>query len=224
MGSSWGEYLAFIERGNEATLRRTRATIETLGGITVQVDQGGGEWTAVGEYSEMGPLARETVVIKLGSAQVNRTRNGRLRVRLVMTRGNMRLDRVGLVPILNQVWPSRISPIRVLRQGQPDPEALARLLDPERYLITYPSDEYTVRFADPLCNDCEWFVESRGYYYTWMREAWLPEQDPAKLAQLLVAPHLALRALAPAYRVIEPEIDRLFWLSRVSGRGSSGTR
>lgn len=224
MGSSWGEYLAFIERSSEATLRKTRAIIETLGGVAVQVDQGGDKWTTVGEYSEAGPLARETVVVKLTSTQGNRTRKGRLRVRLVMTRGNMRLDRVGLVPILEEVWPTRLQPMQVLQQRQPDPEALARLLDPERYLVTYPSDEYTVKFPDPRCDDCEWFVESRGYYYTWMRDAWLPERDPAKLAQLLVAPNRTLRDLAPAYQAIEPVIDQLFWQSRVSGRGSARNR
>ncbi len=215
MGNDWGKYLAFVERGDETALRGSRRIGELLGGVDVQVEQADGQWVSAGEQVEVGPLARETVMIRLPAISRGLHRKAPLHVRLIMTRGNVRLDRVGLVRIEKEVTPTRLLPERVLRAGQPDREALSRLLDPNRYLVTYPGDEYTVTYPDPHCSSCEWFVESRGYYYEWMREVWLPEQDTAQLARLLVTPDQALKSLAPAYKTIEPEIDRIFWQSRI---------
>jgi len=220
MGEDWGNYLAFIERGDPATVRTLRRIIEQLGGVEVEIAQGNGVWAKAGAHLEMGPLARETVLLKLPQTKAGVA----LRVRLTMTRGHMRLDRVGLVRTLGEVTPSRLVPVEVLRHQERDPDALSRLLDPGQYLVTYPGDEYVVKYPNPRCDNCEWFVESRGYYYTWMRRAWLREQDLRQVGKLLVVPAQMLKALAPSYRAIESELERIFWQSRVKvSHGTNGS-
>jgi hypothetical protein len=46
----------------------------------------------------------------------------------------------------------------------------------------------------------ELFLEARGYYLEWMRQAWLDEESDWKLAKLFTRPASALRDLAPAYK------------------------
>jgi hypothetical protein len=61
----------------------------------------------------------------------------------------------------------------------------------------------------------ELFLESTGYYYEWMRQEWLPEENAAKAAQFLYAPATALRILAPLFKAREAGMDSVFWRSRV---------
>ena len=62
----------------------------------------------------------------------------------------------------------------------------------------------------------ELFLESRGYYYEWMRDEWLKEEDQAAALQLVANPRAALVRLAPKFKAIEPDMDRVFWQSRVT--------
>ena len=98
-----------------------------------------------------------------------------------------------------------------------DREALARLRDPNAYLVTYPRDAYRLRFELPPSptGEHELFLESRGFYTEWIRESWLAEENPARVVELLLDPAAALRRLAPDYKRIEKEMERIFWQSRV---------
>jgi hypothetical protein len=213
MGADAGQYLALLERGRLPALSGSRKIGDLLGGIDVSVASEGGRWLPAGQYFEVGPLARETELFLLPEHLATP-----LRIRLTMSRGNMRLENVALTQVLGEVVPERLEPIRVTREGIEDGQALAELRDPDRYLVTYPGDAYEIHYPPPSCDECAWFVESRGYYYEWMREVWLPEQDPAKLMKLLFSPEEALKELAPDYRRIEPTIDRYFWQSPVETR------
>jgi hypothetical protein len=59
-----------------------------------------------------------------------------------------------------------------------------------------------------------YFLHSRGYYYEWMRDEWLRDEDPARARAYLGDPARALRELAPAYRAIEPSMESVFRASR----------
>jgi hypothetical protein len=215
MGADAGQYLALLERGRLPALSGSRKIGDLLGGIDISVADAQGNWVPVGQYFEVGPLALETELF-----QVPRNLAHPIRVRLSMSRGNMRVERVALTRILGEVEPERLEATRVTREGREDKEALAVLRDPKRYLVTYPGDAYEVFFAQPQCDQCAWFIESRGYYYEWMREVWLSEQNQAKLSKLLFFPEQALKDLAKDYRTIEPDIDQWFWQSRIEPRRS----
>jgi hypothetical protein len=216
MGTDVGKYLALLERGRLPALSGSRKIGDLLGGIDVSVADEQGRWLPMGQYFEVGPLAKETELYLVPD-----TAQQPLKVRLTMSRGNMRVERVALTEIEGEVTPERLEPIRVTHEGKNDAFALAALRDPERYLVTYPGDAYDVYFSAPRCERCAWFVESRGYYYEWMREVWLKEQEPAKLMKLLFSPEQALKELAPDYRRIEPSIDQLFWQSHIAPRRST---
>jgi hypothetical protein len=47
-----------------------------------------------------------------------------------------------------------------------------------------------------------------------MRQEWLAEQNAIAALRLVADPAGTLRALAPAYKRQEPEMERLFWGSR----------
>jgi hypothetical protein len=210
LGEEAGNYLALLERGRLPALSGSRRIGDLLGGVDVSVSDGKGGFLPAGQYFEVGPLAKETEVFEIPKGAATP-----LVVRLTMSRGNMRLDRIAQIALGAEVIPERLEPMRVVKGGTEEAAALAQLREPNRYLVTYPGDAYDLFFPKPKCERCAWFVESRGYYYEWMRDVWFVEQDRAKLVKLLFAPEAALKELAPAYRRIEPEIDRLFWESHI---------
>jgi hypothetical protein len=103
----------------------------------------------------------------------------------------------------------------VTRDGQPAPEARAKLLDSTKTLVTFPGDAYTLSYDLPADDPShELFLESRGYYLEWMREQWTEETDPERVADMLFAPERMMRTLAPKFKAAEPEMEEAFWNSR----------
>jgi hypothetical protein len=87
-----------------------------------------------------------------------------------------------------------------------------------------PGDEYRLEFDLPrMQGGMELFLESRGYYYEWVRREWLPNEDPLKALQAIRDPAGALRRLAPEFARREQSMDSLFWASRFSRRGRYAT-
>lgn len=210
MGSQVGEWIHQLENSGERGTELMRAIGSVLGGVEVSVWTGD-EWRRAGEYFEVGPLASEVQVVPLGSDFPA----GNVKVRLELTRGNWKLDRLALASLS----PARkAKPVPVNRvtdkAGADDARALARLHNPDELLVTYPGDAYTLFFDLPK-GEHELFLESRGYYYEWMRKQWLAEEDADALALLLVDPQSALRRLAPAYKAIEADMEAIFWKSRI---------
>jgi hypothetical protein len=109
----------------------------------------------------------------------------------------------------------RLAPTRVERGGQTDSAALRALVDTSKSLVTLPGDTYDLGYQlPPHPERYELFLESRGYYLEWMRREWLAEENLALAAQIFLDPASAVRALAPAFKRREPELERLFWNSR----------
>jgi hypothetical protein len=79
--------------------------------------------------------------------------------------------------------------------------------------MTLPGDAYAIEFDLPPGTH-EVFLESRGYYYEWIRREWLADENPAEVVRFLLDPRAALRRLAPAFGEVEAEMDRRFWGSR----------
>ena len=81
--------------------------------------------------------------------------------------------------------------------------------------MTRPGDAYRLVFRLPRSErPLDLFLESEGFYYEWMREEWLAEEDEALAALAVLDPREALRRLAPLYKEQEGGLERSFWASR----------
>lgn len=221
-GSRAGEQLSALDRAEPSgpAVQRLRRFGELLADVEVSVRTRGGRWVAIGTYREVGPLAWETKVVPIPASLVPRLPDDVLSVRLSLTQGYWKLDRVALAELDEPVVATRLRPVAAWRNHQPepdpdpDPDALARLLDPAQTLVTYPGDRVRLRYDAPA-GPHVLFLESRGYYYEWMRSEWLFDFDPAAGRELLGRPRRALRRLAPYYARVEADAEEVFWNSQV---------
>ena len=211
MGTRAGEWLAALERGSESTRERTHGIGRVLGGIDVFTRDRQGNWVLAGSLQETGPLATDVRVVPLPPQPPA----GTLQVRLRLTRGMWRIDQTGLVVLEEEASAVRLQPSLVLRAGAPDTIALARLRSRTDPLVTLPGDSYTLVYELPdTAAGYEVFLESRGYYLEWMRAQWIAEENSIRAAQMFLDPAGSLRAMAPEYKRVEPDMERLFWSSR----------
>lgn len=207
-GTTFGDRLMQLQRAGTNAYEMLGGIGKLLGDVEAEVLTRQG-WRPMGAFIEVGPIAREVQLLPLPG----NLPEGEVRIRLRLTKGNWRLDYLALAELAGEVHPQALEPTRVERAGKEDVVAMARLMNPSEYLATYPGDDYTLRFALPP-GEHELFVESRGYYYEWMREEWLPEENEEKLLEALFTPEQALRRLAPAFKKLEPSMERIFWESR----------
>jgi hypothetical protein len=209
-GRAAGEFLAALERGGPPAGRRALGMARVLGGIDVEVAEGDSPWRPIGTFDEAGPIAGDQRVLPFEASGASP-----LRVRLRLARGHWRLESVALAELGEPVVPSLLEPFAVERDGHPDEEARASLVEGARHVVTYPRDAYRLRFRlPPSDSPLELFLESEGFYYEWMRGEWLAEEDPAMAALALADPAEALRRLAPAYKAQEGRLEQAFWASR----------
>jgi hypothetical protein len=210
LGTSAGEWIAELERGDKEMRRRFDGMVASLGGIEVLVEGPSGETLAVGTVNESGPLATDVAVIPLGDVA-----GGARRIRLRLTKGLWRLDYVALAELDGEVEPTRLRPTAV-RCGAGDREAARTcLLDDAEFLTTLPGDTYTLVYELPEeFHEYELLLETSGYYLEWMRDEWVAEEDGARALAMFLDPEGALRELAPDFASVEAEMESLFWSSR----------
>lgn len=208
-GSRAGEFLATLERGGPAAASRAMGMARLLGGIDAEVAEGEGPWRPIGAFDEAGPIAGDVWLLPFEAA------GGPVRVRLRLAKGHWRLDQVALVRRGSAVAPLRLEPLSVERDGTPDARALGLLRHPGRHLVTLPGDVYEIVFPLPESrHGFELFLESEGYYYEWMREPWLAEEDATMAALVIADPAEALRRMAGSFKGHEADLERAFWASR----------
>ncbi len=208
MGNDAGYWFAQIERKNIAQNQNPIHRI--MGGIEVLLQDARGEWQAVAQVQEHGPLATDFHLLPLGELA-----NRSAKIRLRMTKGNWRIDYVALAALADPIQALRLQPRQVLKDGLVDEEALQLLRDSSQALTTLPGDIYTLRYRMPAAaGEYEFFLESRGYYLEWIRQEWIAEENPALLAQMFLNPRAALQRLAPEFKRVEAEMENHFWRSR----------
>lgn len=186
-----------------------KAIYRRLGALEVFVEESDGRWSSAGSVFETGPIATDVHLVRLPPARDDKRPS---RVRLVLTRGNWRLDWIALAGLGPRVEPTRLAPRTIT--GLTDDKRRVTVRPGDR-IVTLPGDAYTFTYELPENPQrYELFLSSRGYYLEWMRESWLREESAARAALLWTAPGLALRLMAPAYKRQEAGMDRLFWESR----------
>jgi hypothetical protein len=208
MGNNAGYWFAQIERRK---IKENQNSIKKiLGGIEILYQDAPGEWKAMGQINEQGPLATDFHLVPL-----DRITNKTAKIRLRMTKGNWRIDYVTLALLMPPVQAIRLRPQIVLKNGRFDDHARAMLWDPAKALTTLPGDTYTLRYKLPEGMDgYELFLESRGYYLEWIRKEWIAEENPYLLAEMFFNPQAALKGLAPEFKRVEAEMEDCFWRSR----------
>jgi len=213
LGRDAGAYLAALERGGAEQASRAMGMARLLGGIEVLFEGEDGAWRRVGVFDEAGPIASDTQVLPLPLA--GEERSGPLRVRLRMAKGHYRIDWIALGAIGPELPARLVEAEAVEKHGRPDPRALALLREGRRHLITLPGDEFRISFPFPRDGkERDVFLESEGYYYEWMREEWLRDEDAGMALLVLNRPDEALRRLALPFKAQEARADAAFWGSR----------
>jgi hypothetical protein len=214
LGYDAASWLVMLESGDLPEMPPFFDALQEMGEIRVSVEGANGDWIDAGIFNEAGPIATDVQVIPLSVSPASPEEI--VRIRLDLTRGFWRLDYIALAELDDPVIPVMLEPVSVSRDGEIDSIAQAMLLNSDRYLITYPGDEYRIVFnltASP--EDPELFLDSKGYYYEWMRQEWLEEHDPVRAFQLFYYPELAFRDLAKSFKKVEAEMETLFWESRI---------
>ena len=210
MGTGAGEIFAALERRGPEMISKFRSFGEDLGNIEVLLPDSVGNWQSAGVIRETGPLATDMHLLLLPSTTSLPTS-----IRIRLTKGYWRIDQISLVSVGDERIPQRIHPSAVRSMGQPDPSALAALLDDSKTLVTLPGDTVQLTYQLPQPPDnYEYFLESRGYYLEWMRENWLEQEDRAMAMKIITSPQAALKTLAADYKRIEAEMEDYFWRSR----------
>jgi len=208
-GKHYGSMVAEVENGNTYLKNRIQKLWDKLGGIEIFIQDKNKNWEKVDEINEMGPIASDVHLVKLPSGK-----NEKITIKLKMTKGLWRIDYLALANIIGEETPVRIKPDLVLKGDSVDAEALKRLSEEVKPLITLPGDIYELKYKLP--NDCsyQFFLDTKGYYIEWMREEWLAEENMKKVAFALQFPGLFMRKAAPEFKKAEPLMEKIFWESR----------
>ncbi|HEY0811170.1 MAG TPA: hypothetical protein VGD49_13470 [Longimicrobiales bacterium] len=207
LGSQAGEYLASLSRGNMQRFNSLMNLGRAMGGIDVGKPDSREKLEMV---YETGPLATDAHLIKLGVLT-----RGPHTVRLRMAKGHWRIDQLSIVSMIEKLEPIAIDPSEVTHNGKTDATALEALLTPASTLASIPGDEFKIGFKLPKYPEgAELFLEARGYYLEWMREAWMREENAERASMMLDDPARGLREIAPEFKKWEPRMESLFWSSR----------
>lgn len=207
MGRDAGTWFSRLETNGSAILGHTVA--DKMGGIEVWIPDKSGVLTNMGEMRENGPLAVDRQVVPLGHLD-----SGSIRIQIRMAKGYWRLDQMSLVRLEHAVYPVKLVPVQIQRNGKADAAALLEIQG-GKGLLQMPGDAREIHFRLPE-SSLGWvlFLESRGYYWEWMRQEWLKEENPMKAVQMVFEPEKSLRELAPEFKKVERGMETIFWKSR----------
>ncbi|HZH74224.1 MAG TPA: hypothetical protein VFD91_17135, partial [Mariniphaga sp.] len=169
-------------------------------------------WVKAGETGEHGPISTDIKIIPIET----HNNNSNLKLRLRMTKGLWRLDYLALADIVKEVEPIIIHPTGSFPEFTKGNQDVVKLLtNPDSVLITLPGDSYFLNYELPDdYKNYELFMQSKGYYLEWMREEWLPEENPLKVYQMFYNPKQFFKDLAPQYKLIEAGMEETFWRSK----------
>jgi hypothetical protein len=209
MGTNAVSILASIDSDSSSLRKNILHSNDILGGIDIEVLIND-SWVKVGTIDEKGPIASDIKLIKLPEGI-----NSPVEIKLIMSKGYVRIDYVSLAEIHNETKPVKLKPDMVYSDGMDDLRAFDCLSQNLEPLITFPGDKYRIVYSLPEdYQNYELFMDTKGYYLEWIRNEWLKEENPAMVYQYFSNPTEYFRNLAPLYKKIEPDIEFTFWNSR----------
>lgn len=211
MGEDFGNYFAEIEK-NKLIQKAYKRPMNKLGGIEVYYLNSHNKWVKVDEIHETGPIAKNLNIIPLPTITSNK-----VKIKLKLTKGNWRIDYVGIAEIQEKVKPEKIyvSEIETINGDQFENQILKA--DDADYLYSFPGNEFVLQFKlPPLENGLEHeiFLASKGYYLEWIRSEWLESKEPKKLKKMLLMDKNTWRDLAIEFKSVEDEMEEIFWNSK----------
>ena len=210
MGNYATFFLQKLESGSQTMRKYANKMYDLLGGIEIYYQKDEGRWEQIEELKEMGPIATDIHLIELPYVDKKD-----LNIRLKLTKGLWRLDYIALTKLGEEVEPIRLQPNHVRKHSDLDNKALENLTHPENYLVTYPRETYSLTYTLPESNEeYVYFLESRGYYYEWIRKNWLAEENQTLVRMMFFHPKHYLKMMAPAFKKREPFMEEIFWNSR----------
>lgn len=185
---------------------RVEGMARVLGDIELYVQ---GNKKPAGVFKETGPLATDVQIIPIPKGSDIET------LMLKLNKGHWRIDQIQIVELYNEALPMEIEPAVFTSNNEPDPIATETLNDRSRYFTTLPGDEYNLLFKLPDdASKGSFYLKNKGYYLEWMRDEWVREQDMTKAFEMFLKPRKMLRELAPVYKKLEPEMEKIFWNSQ----------
>ncbi|MBS1978908.1 MAG: hypothetical protein JST46_16160 [Bacteroidetes bacterium] len=208
-GRATGYYYSEIERGNRNLLKRLQKFYDHLGGIEVFLMNDEGRWHRLGTVKEPGPIASDRHMVLLPQVI-----SPVIHLKLRLSKGLWRINYACITQVEREVFPVRLTPEALMAGTRPEQQKLSQLTDENKYLVTFPGEEYRIRFPAIAQPDHEYFIESRGYYIEWMREEWLKYENQAQAKSMMMFPKAFLKKIAPLYKQAEPAMEKAFWASK----------
>jgi len=213
MGKDAGYWLAKLERSDAEIRSRINGPGEKLGWIEVLVQDESGEWQMVDEVGETGPIATDLSLVPL--PEDARCTDGSYHVRVRMTEGYWRIDAAVMVDLIGAVQPT---PIYASVAPGPGTDGVARSNTDtvwNKPIITMPGDSYIFNFDLPeTSGQFEFFLDARGYYLEWIRDAWLADENPDMVLLMLQDPDEYLERMTPLFKKAESTMEATFWSSK----------
>jgi hypothetical protein len=213
MGDEVGDIIAKMERDGQINDRVKNGIKKELGKIDVYVwSDKKNTWEFQNGFYEIGPISINKQMMPLRGVPSG----DNVRIKLVVNKGYWRIDYAALTSLKCKVDPVEVPPQEVLNKGLPDNNALGNILDPDKYLISMPGDEFKFIFSLPdQDKDYELFLYSKGYYLEWMRENWIKDKNLLKLWEMVEFPRKYLKDEAKAYKTYETTMEEQFWGSKI---------
>ncbi len=216
MGDEVGDYFAKIET-DKRIKKKLGSPFKKLGGIKMFAwNYKTSRWDFIEELYETGPIANN---LKLSPIRKNLPRDGKMRIKLEMSKGLWRVDYVGLTSINDRIEPLNVFPSEIEVITGSDYTINDIIRDDEDYLVSFPGDEFNLMFDFPKIDKnqkYELFLSVKGYYLEWMRKSWLDGKDLPRLRKMLLHDRNTWRELAIEFKTMEKEMETVFWNSKYS--------
>jgi hypothetical protein len=216
MGDEVGDFVAKMET-NSFVRQMVINHFDHFGKIKISSwDAANNRWNFIEELDEKGPIAKNLILVPVSQ---QKPVNGKLKIKLELTKGLWRLDYLALSLIADKVEPVKISPSSIEVIDGADYTLEEVMNDDDSYLISFPGNEFKFKFDLPEMaenKNYELFLSSKGYYLEWVRQEWLKDKNTLKLNKVLLNDPQTWKELAQEFKTMEHEMETVFWNSKYS--------
>lgn len=179
IGSQGINALEWSKKMNEDKIyaMQFKTVYDMFSGISIEYFHNN-SWIDLGKFEDAGPLNWKYEVVEI---PVNA--NGEVRVKLNFIPDNIMIDYIAFdtTENKNNFTIEKLSPTSITDYKNSNIDYLNALIasDDSQYLVTNPGDSYLLNYkiSKPLDAEVTLFIESKGYYYEWIRGNWIRERN-----------------------------------------------